>query len=300
MGNVQYDGLRKWERRREKLIDKMAATILLHDFPKSQPKFCGGKTWPKWARLLKPIRRGRVGIGNLALKRHGPPFGELPSLRDTLVRAAGRAESRIEGRLDAFSGDLQMPLLWEYVVKRLKKKCGLRFYDPKFPDFADRLEVYILDDDYGESVCALDDQELLSDKIAELDRASFADDLLAELWARFPRQCGRLGLPVPIPQGAIATAENKATAAPPRSADPAEAMRAWELSSGYIRVKEIQQAERFQKNGSYMSRSRICEWAVQDKTLVETDPATGERCYKETWVLQRWRTWSPRKPTPHQ
>ena len=284
-----YAALRESEQRRNKLAEKIAAKNMLRDFPKFQPRWCRGKTWPKWVPVLEKIRKGERAIGDDAEERRDPPPGERLTLRDHLVRYVTRAESRIKERLGS--------PLWEYVVKRLEKKCGLLVDDPKFPNFADRLEEYCGDNDNDHGV-KLEDRELLSNRIAELDNAGFADDLLAEIWTRFPRECERLGL-----QGPAGSMPHRTTPARRSNVlvvDQADTRRDWEPSTGFIRVKEVQKAERFQKNGFNMSRSRISEWAVQDKTIVEKDPATGECCYKETWVLQRWRTWSPRKPKPQQ
>lgn len=213
-----YAAQREWEQRHEKLGEKIAANNMLRDFPKFQPRWCRGELWLKWVPILKKIRNGQRAIGDDAEERRDPPPGERLTLRDNLVRAVGPAELWIEERLGAFSGELQFPPLLEYVVRRFKKKCGLLFDDPEFPDFAERLEGYSGDTDNG---CKLDDRERLSSRIADLDREGFDVDLLAELWARFPRQCERLKLPTPkgsAPQGADPGGESETGDATPSEA----------------------------------------------------------------------------------
>lgn len=195
---------RAWERRHKKLTERMAARILLHDLPKFQPRWCGGTAWPKWMPILTKILKGECAIGGDAEEHREPPPGESLNLLGHLVRAVGKAEHRLVARTGASGVVLELPPLREYVIARMEKKCDILFDDPKSPDFEDRLEEYCGDNDSGSTP---QDRKLLSNRITELDNAGFADDLLAELWTRFPRQCRwlRKWMGFRVPKGVTTT-----------------------------------------------------------------------------------------------
>lgn len=192
-----YTAQRESEQSRKKLAEKIAAKKMLHDFPKFQPMWCRREPWPTWSKALEEIREDRISIDELGSEYREPPVGELLSLRDHLVRVAGRAESRIYERLGA--------PLWKYVVAKLIAECAVEFDDLyELEDFEGHLRTYC--ESVANGTLSESGPTEFSRWIAGLDREDFADDLLTEIWARFPRQCERLKLLAPARQEEPASA----------------------------------------------------------------------------------------------